>query len=550
MRIWLPVAFLAMALASPAMAQSQPVLQLQGQPYFGGSMKLHLTGATGQPALLAYGLNPLPLEQPLSTGKGPWYVGALVNLVALGNIPSSGRIDLPFTMPPEMPALAGIPIVMQGYVPWQLSNPTTVQLDEPYYVSANATTLQSTNPTELGLFGDRVAIGDLNADGETDIAVSAWFENAGGLTFSGRAYVFWGPSLATATTLEPPAPKYYGVFGEGLGICDLNGDGIDDLIISEGNGDPPPPTDPGHLYLYSGGTSFAATPTATVSSAGTGTPYQAFGHIMAIGDFNDDGSPDAAIGEGLSTVQGFANAGQVEIRFGPDLLATQIVAAPDLSESGFLGDRLAAADVTGDGIDDLIVGAPRKKLGGLIAMGRVYLFTGPSLAHFKTIDHPLPSGANSRFGNAVVGADLNGDGIAEVIATDQRNHAFIFWSPAFDDYLLITRPPDPVTGTAISVSFGYFAATGDVNGDDLVDVIVGDPFADSTGRVYAALAPFFADSYVLIDKVPESLAEFGWGLTVSDIDGDGRAELIVGSDTADPSGIASAGRVTIFDFDP
>jgi hypothetical protein len=321
------------------------------------------------------------------------------------------------------------------------------------------------------------------------------------------------------------------------------------LVIGEGNGEPPPPLDPGLLHIYRGGDRFAEWPVATIPSTGIGIPYQGFGHQMTTGDYDDDGTPDVAVGVSMALVQGFSNAGRIEVYFGPELDRVQVITAPDLEASGFLGDRLAVADVNGDGIDDLVAGAPRKKLGGQIAMGRVYLFAGPSLEHFKTLDHPLPNGPNSRFGNAVVGTDLNGDGIAEVIATDQRNHAFIFWSPTFNDYLVVTRPPDPVSGVTGSVSFGYFATTGDVNGDGLADVIVGDPFAESKGRVYAALAPYFATFHVLIDKVPEHLADFGWGVHVRDVDGDGREELLVGSDTADPAGVASAGRVTLFDFD-
>jgi hypothetical protein len=548
MRIWRLAALMALGMSAAAAAQTQPLLQLQGQLYFGGSMTLHLTGTVGQPALLAYGLNPLPLDQPVQTGKGEWYIGSLFNLVPLGNIPSGGRIDLPFTMPPSMPALAGIPIAMQGYVPIALSNPADLPLDTPYYVPENAALLQSPNPTEIGLFGDRVATGDLNGDGNTDIVVGAWFEDAAGLDHSGRAYVFWGPSMSTATTLEAPTPKYFGLFGQGLAVGDLNGDRIDDLVIGEGNGEPPPPTEPGHLHIYHGGVNFVSSPTSTVTSAGVGNAYQGFGHQMIMADFDGDSHPDVAVGVPFAVVQGLANAGRVEVYRGPTLLTSQMVNAPDPSVSGFLGDYLATGDVDGDNIEDLIVGAPRKKLGGLIAMGRVYLFSGSNLDSFKVIEHPLPSGENSRFGNAVAGADLNGDGIAEIIATDQRNHAFIFWSPAFDNYQLITRPPDAISGTATSVSFGYFATCGDVNGDTLIDVVVGDPYAGGKGRAYIALAPYFSSLHVVTDQSPENLAEFGWGVLLRDVDGDGRAELLVGSDTADPFGVASSGRVTVFDI--
>jgi hypothetical protein len=207
--------------------------------------------------------------------------------------------------------------------------------------------------------------------------------------------------------------------------------------------------------------------------------------------------------------------------------------------------------VNGDGIADLIVGAPRQKLGGLIAMGRVFIFTGPALEHFKTIDHPLPDGANSRFANAVVGCDLNADGIDDVISTDQRNHAFIFWSPTFDTYTVVSRPPDPVSGTAVAVSFGYFSTAGDVNGDGWGDVLVTEPFADGgAGRVYAAFGPHYSNFLVLADKVMQAPAEFGWGLYLADLDFDNRLELLVGSDLATSSGVLGAGHVSVFSFEP
>jgi hypothetical protein len=538
----------AVLLAASLHAQSTPLLQLQGQPYSQGSLKLHLFGSVGSPTLLFYGLD--PLESPVQTTKGPFYVGSVVNALTLGPIPSLGRIDLPVTLPTLSPVLAGIPVVLQAYIPGALSNPATLPLDQPYYVPAEATILVSPNPTINGAFGDCVATGDLNGDGEQDVVVGAFFEDVGGVDRAGRAYIFWGPDLSTSTTLEPDTPLNVGAFGQGFLVADFDDDGIDDLVVGEGNGDPSPPTAPGHLYHYPGGANFPTVPQSSTPSLDVGSGYQLYGRIGVVADVTGDGPLDLVIGTASMDVQGVLNTGRLEVHPGPNFTGGFFLLAPDFSENGFFGDRMATGDINADGADDLIVGTPRKNLNGVPSMGRVYVFTGPGLSHFKTIDHPDPSGINSRFGNWVVGRDMDGDGLDDVIATDQRNHAYIFWAPAFDSFTRIHRPPDPVTGTAISVSFGYFADAGDVNGDGLPDVVIGEPFAGGQGRVYATLAPYFATFCVLSDQVPEAGGEFGWGVRLRDIDPDGRAELVVGSSLADLAGVGNAGRVTILDFGP
>jgi hypothetical protein len=238
---------LAWGITGTGYAQSEPLLQLQGAPFAGGDMTLHLSGDVGKQAFVLYGLN--PLDPPLQLSKGAYFLGWLANIVPLGTIPSSGRVDMPFTLPPLHPSLAGIPLVIQGYVPGPLSNPATLPLDQPYYLPPNATILESPNPTNVGKFGDRVATGDLNGDGAEDIIVGAPKEHGGGVVEAGRVYVYWGPTLAVATALEAPSPRVKGFFGVGLAVADFDGDGVDDLLVTEGTGIPSvSPSGRGHCF--------------------------------------------------------------------------------------------------------------------------------------------------------------------------------------------------------------------------------------------------------------------------------------------------------------
>ncbi len=155
---------LAATLALAAAASGQVELSVAGQPYFSGAMTLSLVApaSPSKPVLLVVGLDPLPIDAPLSTGKGAFYVGSVLNVLGAGSTNSSGTLLLPFTLPPTNPILLGIPIVVQGYLDGALTNPITIPLDEPYFLPANTTEILNPAPTQQANFGDRVAAGDLN----------------------------------------------------------------------------------------------------------------------------------------------------------------------------------------------------------------------------------------------------------------------------------------------------------------------------------------------------------------------------------------------------
>ncbi len=552
MRVAWAMAALMLAGSGAVSAQSQ--LSVAGQPYFGGNVTLSVSAPAdiGKPVLLAYGLNPLPLGAPVGSSRGPFFIGQFLNVLAPGTVGSNGRVDLPIVMPAYDPVLEGIQIALQAYVLGDpaLSNPATLPLESSYYVPAIATLLESANPTNVGKFGDKLATGDLNGDGHQDVVVGAWFEDAGGVDRSGRVYIFWGPTFTQALTLEPSIPKSHRYFGLGLAVAELDNDGVDDLVIGEATGEPPPPGQTGSLHVYYGGDLFPRSPTFSVPSSGTGAAYSIFGRVVTAGDFNADGNTDIAVALPGAASQGFTNAGIVEVYWGPTFATILTLSSPEAGTDDYFCDKLAAADVNGDGITDLVAGDPRDTVGGVFGIGRVYLFAGPSLLPLKTIENPLPEGPNSRFGNEVVGRDIDGDGVAEVVSTDERNHGYIFWSRNFDQHQLITRPPDAIAGSAISVSFGYFAAVGHANADDWNDVVITEPFAGAKGRALIALGPYYSNFHVLQDKVPATPAEFGWSVHMSDLDGDNRVELLVGSDLATALGVLGAGHVTVFDFNP
>ena len=551
------VALIVFALGAGTSAQTPSLLQLQGQPYFGGSMKLHLTGPAGQSALLAYGLDPLPLDQPLQTGKGPWYIGSLVNLVALGTVPAGGRIDLAFMMPPVMPALAGLQIVMQGYVPSQLSNPATLPLDLPYFQASNAQVITSPNPQFKGEFGKYTATGDLNGDGYVDLIIAAHKEDYLGVDMSGRVYIHWGPDFGTITTLSPPAPVVAGFYGVGLAVADLDGMSPDDLVVAETSGDPAPPGNPARLYIFSGGQSFSTIPIQTILSPGTGIQYSAYGAFPCTGDFDNDGATDIAVGFPKANVGGIVDAGRIDVFLGPDFQTRIPVIPPDPVQGGAFGVRVRTADVNGDGIDDLIESSPGTPLPPWTLVGSAHVFVNPGFVHEQTILCPQPLGNLTRFGDMLAAGDLDQDGLPELIIADFKNRVFVFSSPDYLSYSIIPKPPATQASPFGETGYADWLALADVNGDGFSDVLIGDTIEgneacpiSSSGLVFGVLGPYQATFARILDVQPACGDNFSISIVPVQLDQDSRVELLVGANFADDGGILSSGHVTILDTPP
>jgi hypothetical protein len=154
-------------------------------------------------------------------------------------------------------------------------------------------------------FGAAVAAdGDVNCDGHPDLVVGAPSD----ATNTGRVYVYYGNGTAfasaTAVTLNAPDPA--GRFGSALALGDVNADGCSDLVV----GAPAFNSNVGRGYVYLGGGSGILTaPIATLNpSTGSGTPLWAA--AVGFGDVNADGYFDVIVGApGVSTVATYLGNG-------------------------------------------------------------------------------------------------------------------------------------------------------------------------------------------------------------------------------------------------
>ncbi len=243
-----------------------------------------------------------------------------------------------------------------------------------------------------------------------------------------------------------------------------------------------------------------------------------FGYSTAAGDFDADGeielavsAPGARIGEGTARpgvvylIERDAIARLTSERAAADVATISLEGVTD--RAGF-GTTLAVGDLTGDGVDDLVIGAPGADDGGRIAAGRIYVLAGgdPSrwASDVRRSTAPVLAGEASgqRLGSSLLIRDIDGDGTNELLASAFRAGLGEEWS----------------VGKVIVFRFGSQGEETD-----------GEP-ADTTSA--AAAVPSSRWTAIEGGRSGDALR----GLAAGDIDGDGRLELIVGAPHADGSG--------------
>jgi hypothetical protein len=305
---------------------------------------------------------------------------------------------------------------------------------------------------------------DLDGDGVADLAVGAV---ALGSDQRGAVIALSGVDGAELWRFEGLAPLDR--LGDAVAaLGDVNGDGVGDVLGGA------------RLSLVAGNNSGRAFVLSGVDGSklhefqGESFQVQMGTSVTSAGDVDGDGRDDFAIGSWGSMDNG-PSAGAVTLYSGQDF--SQLRRYPGAEASDHFGAAVTAApDLDGDGVPDLVGGAPYAlDLAGERELGEVRAYSGASGELLWVRLGALEEG---EFGRALTTLpDLDGDGVAEILVgapleLDARGATYLL--SGADGTLLERRlglPSFPGTGYYGS----SMAPVGDLDGDGRVDWAVGAP---------------------------------------------------------------------------
>ncbi len=395
--------------------------------------------------------------------------------------------------------------------------------------------------------GRLVETGDLTGDGMEDLLVATLHGDGS----TGGAYVVPGP-VAGSASFDDVAHRISSVLetggaGRSMGIGDLDGDGYADMGFGA-----PYAQHNGMYVLFGPTTGDRSLADADVSLTIDRTNLWS-GHGSDVADVTGDGIADAVIGAPYDDT-GPHWSGTLFVERGPiDDGDFDLYEDADATIAGYEANAevgrflLAGPDVNGDGIGDIAVGAPWSAYAGPTTGGVFVVYGPPEIASMADADGWLPGPApNAYAGVGFTLGDWNGDGNADVAVWAQEPElggVYVVEGPV-SGVQPLEDAETVITGT--TDQFGTGLGSGDLDGDGVEDLLVGDTFAgvpENAGVTYLVSLPPTGTSVVEdIARATflgtENGDASGQGIGVGDLDADGRGDVLIGAPWAAAGGAA------------
>lgn len=434
--------------------------------------------------------------------------------------------------------------------------------------------------------------GDFNGDGFGDLLIGG----------RGRAYVVLGGvggdiDLASSErrielTTAVPDPRNVFVVA---GAKDVNGDGSDEMLIGVAQADPLGRKNAGSAFLI-----FGRGDTATIlldpvpapgviRIDGAAQGDRAGTAVGPAGDVDGDSVPDLIVGAPTADDGSGERRGAAYVLFGRTL--TQSVDLGSLSAQGYpihdpdfgrgVGKSVSTAgDVNGDGLDDVIVGAPSSMV---IAPPAAYVVFGQATTEPVSLGDLSGDGWMIRAGDkeneegageAVAGGhDVNADGVPDVVvgapqaagAFNRGGVVFVIFGKGDGSTVVLDALGDDgfrIEGGERAQDVGRSVGLiPDQDGNGSADVLVGVPHerrghgeAASLGVMYHLIGQRSTGTIHLwrlgsagVRYAGEGYEQAGHSVAaITDFHGDGAVDLAAGAPRADDAGRDDTGHVYVF----